>query len=53
MGCKTNKIIGIKNGRRFKDLVNFLNENVDIKEITRWTEIDLYSKKLDLLSILN
>jgi len=50
MGCKTNKIIGIKNGRRFKDLVNFLNENVDIKEITRWTEIDLYSKKLDLLS---
>ena len=50
MGCKTNKIIRIKNGRRFKDLVNFLNENVDIKEITRWTEIDLYSKKLDLLS---
>ena len=50
MGCKTNKIVGIKNGRRFKDLVNFLNENVDIKEITRWTEIDLYSKKLDLLS---
>jgi hypothetical protein len=32
--------------------MDFLRDNVDLEEIARWTEIDLYSKKLDLLSHL-
>ena len=48
MGCETNKIIRIKKGRRFKDLMAFLRKNVDMEWIAEWTEIDLHSKKLNL-----
>jgi len=39
-GCKTNKIVAIKKGRRFKDLVDLLRKNVDIEGIAEWTEMD-------------
>jgi len=52
MGCKTNKIVEIEEGEKFRKFMDFLRENVDLEEITKWTEIDLYNKKLDLLSHL-
>jgi len=50
MGCKTNKIVEIEEGEKFRKFMDFLRENVDLEEITKWTEIDLHNKKLDLLS---
>jgi hypothetical protein len=48
---KTTKI-KLKNRRTFERLVGLLEEKVEIEDIAEWTEIDLYSKKLDLLSHL-
>jgi len=52
MGCKTKKFARIKNGKRFEDLVDLLRKNVDMEGIAEWTEIDLHSKKLDLMAYI-
>lgn len=49
---KTTTKIKLKNRRTFERLVGLLEEKVEIEDIAEWTEIDLYSKKLDLLSHL-
>jgi hypothetical protein len=49
---KTTTKIKLKNRRTFETLVGLLEEKVEIEDIAEWTEIDLYSKKLDLLSHL-
>jgi hypothetical protein len=52
MGCKTKKFARIKNGKRFEDLVDLLRKNVDMEGIAEWIEIDLHSKKLDLMAYI-
>lgn len=47
MECTINGIARVNEGP-FRDFMEFLQKNVDIERIARWTKVDLYSKKLDL-----
>lgn len=45
---KTTTKIEVSNGRTFERLFGLLEDKVEIEDIAKWTEIDLYSNKLKL-----